>query len=573
MPAHVRLLMQDQPPLVTITGDATLQDAVGRMLEHDFSQLPVVDEAGRPVGNAPSFITSTSIVRAMRFFGTPLEQLHVRDALIPARTLHADDDLFTRMNDLLDAYAVLVLNPDGSIAGIVTNHDTTLYFRRRAEDMLLVEDVETTLKDHIRIAYGGDASDPDGPLQAAVNAVGTAMHSARDRCRKSFRGFCGKREIAITDADVAECVDRGFEASIKPRGFNDLSLSEYIDMALRADAWNMLGPGFGIPALAFRSMLDGVRKTRNRLMHFHSDVSAVERAGLRFCADWFKNHPPVVPTDTPLDGAATESVLQVPAGNGGVEDGMEVSGVGSGRDEEAGARLGGLIDQLANSQPHVMHRLMEFSELGACLGVPLPETAYQHRSWWSSGATPLNADRLLDIGWQVEAVDLNRQVVLFARTRDRQRAYIRFFDEVQSRIREVREFPLAAAGSKGANWLALVYYRDRGGYLALSFARGGRLRLEWYIDTGDAAQNERILSAAMEHRAEMEETVGTALSWEPMEGKRACRIALYTPGAITDEPEALERLVDWTVQLAPRLHEAVLRLPPPGGGRVEVPGR
>ena len=28
------------------------------------------------------------------------------------------------LDDLLDAYAVLVLHPDGSIAGIVTNYDT-----------------------------------------------------------------------------------------------------------------------------------------------------------------------------------------------------------------------------------------------------------------------------------------------------------------------------------------------------------------------------------------------------------------------------------------------------------------
>jgi CBS domain-containing protein len=575
MAAPIRFLMQDQPPLVTITADATLQDAVALMLEHDFSQLPVVNGDGKPVGNPPNFITSTSIVRAMRFFGTPLEHLHVRDALIPARAVSADEDLFSKLDDLLDAYAVLVLNTDGTIAGIVTNHDTTQYFRRRAEDMLLVEDVETTLKDHIRIAYGGDASDPDGPLQAAVNAVGSPMHSVRDRCRKSFRSFCGKRDIPVTDADVAECVDKGFEASIRTRGFNDLSLSDYIDMALRSDAWKTLGPAFAIPETAFRAMLDGVRKTRNKLMHFHPDISAVERDRLRFCADWFKNHPPLMPTDAGL-GALVVEQNSPAAGSDGGQAGDPAADGGSGsvlaREGEPEAKLDGLLHHLANSNPHQVHIGMAFQTLEAYLGAPLPAAAYQHRSWWSSGSAPLDSDRLLDIGWQVESVNLNQGIVHFARTRDRQRAYIRFFDEVQSRLRGVPGFPQTGASSKGANWLALISYRDRGGYLALSFARGRRLRLEWYIDVGDAAGNRQIFDAAMERREQMEQAVGAALTWEALEGKRACRTALYTPGTITDEPEALEKLVDWAVQHAPRLHAAVLQVPPvtPGSGPTRV---
>jgi CBS domain-containing protein len=559
MAAPIRFLIQDQSPLVTILADATLRDAISRMLEHDFSQLPVVDGEGRPYGNPPSFITSTSIARAIRVFGTPLEQLRVRDALVPARVVPVDDDLFTRMNDLLDTYAVLALNPDGTIAGIVTNHDTTQYFRRRSEEMLLVADVENTLKDHIRIAYGGDPSDPDGPLQTAVNAVGTPMHAARERCRKSFRAFCGKRGITITDADVAESVDKGFEGSIRPRGFNDLSLYDYIEMARRPEAWKTLGSAFGIPDTAFRVMLEGVLRTRNKLMHFHPDVSAEERDRLRFCADWFKNHPAVVPAEALAEVTIAEPEIPAP-GSDADTDAPDDSGPT--RQEEPAARLDGLIEFLSRSQPHKVRIVVPFEKLEEYLGAPLPTAAAQHRSWWSSGSTPLNADRLLDIGWQVESVDINHRAVYIARTRDRQRAYIRFFDEVQRRLRDVSGFPQGGASSKGANWLALVYYRESGGYLALSFARGGRLRLEWYIDTGDAAQNERILNAAIEHRAQMEETVGTALNWEPLEGKRACRIALYTPGSITDEPDALERLVEWAIAHAPRLHEAILQLPP-----------
>src|SRR5215207_167425 len=123
-------LIQDQLPLVSISPDASLQEAVALMIENAFSQLPVVENE-KPYGGPGSFLTGSSVARAMRCFGTPLRDLRVRDAIVPARTVAADEDLFSKMDDLLDAYAVLVLNSDGTIAGIVTNYDTTQYFRKR----------------------------------------------------------------------------------------------------------------------------------------------------------------------------------------------------------------------------------------------------------------------------------------------------------------------------------------------------------------------------------------------------------------------------------------------------------
>jgi len=238
-------LTQDQPALITISPRATLQDAVALMIEHDFSQLPVVED-GKPCGNPASFVTSNSIARALRIFGTALQDLRVRDAIIGARTISIDEDLFSKMDDLLDAYAVLVVNPDGTLAGIVTNYDTTQYFRSRAEDMLLVEDIETTLKDHVRVAYGGNESDPIGPLQTAISALGSPVDTIRDDCRKAFRKFCHSKTIALDNNGILEVVDKSFAGTKGDKKFDDLTLSEYIQLARRSEAWAILGPVFGV---------------------------------------------------------------------------------------------------------------------------------------------------------------------------------------------------------------------------------------------------------------------------------------------------------------------------------------
>src|SRR6185436_17589612 len=105
MPVLIQDLLKNQPALVDVSPNALLSDAVSLMIKHDFSQLPVVED-GKPYGTPASFVTSNSVARALKYFGTNLKDLRVRDAIVPARTVASDEDLFSKMDDLLEAYAV-----------------------------------------------------------------------------------------------------------------------------------------------------------------------------------------------------------------------------------------------------------------------------------------------------------------------------------------------------------------------------------------------------------------------------------------------------------------------------------
>jgi CBS domain-containing protein len=564
MPVPIHLLLEDQPPLVTVSSDATLLEALRLMRQHEFSQLPVVD-LGRPLGRSANLVTSDSILHSLDVFRTSLDQLRVKDATVAARTIMADEDLFSKMDDLLDSYAVLILNADGSLAGILTNHDTSRYFRRRAEEMLLVEDIETTLKDHLRTAYGTDESS-NPRLRAAIDSLGSAVDTIREDARKAFRRFCGQRSIAVTESDLAEYVDRPFLGSRGERQFDDLNLSDYIQLARRPDAWRTLSPVFGIPERAFLEMLEGVRKTRNKLMHFRPDIDASERKRLRFCADWFKNHPPLPTDDQATDASSGE---ETPEGenreNGSpntieyVEDSLISDGEGESPEvASVEAKYAPLASHLAE-QPRGVDRItLTFPEIERLIAAPLPEAAREHRSWWTNDAiTHVHSRQWLEVSWRVVSISMTDERVVFARAKDRDRAYIGFFGAVKSRLREIPGFPLAPANPLGSNWLPLVNFPPNGRTLVLSFARGKRLRLECYIDTGSGPENEAIFEALFAQRERLEATVGLPLEWERLEGRRACRVALYRSGAITESPEQLAELVDWAVVHAQRFNEAL----------------
>ncbi len=60
MPYIVQEIIEENPDLVMARADEPLLDALSRMIEHDFSQLPIVDDAGKPDGMITSDSNSAS---------------------------------------------------------------------------------------------------------------------------------------------------------------------------------------------------------------------------------------------------------------------------------------------------------------------------------------------------------------------------------------------------------------------------------------------------------------------------------------------------------------------------------
>ena len=138
MPYPVQNLIEGREFPVCVSPADHVQRALDLMIEHDFSQLPVVDPGKCALG----MVTHQSILRALRNFRVKIEELRVSSAIVQADKYHSEDDLFDLLDRLRDTYAVLIVDSQDKLVGIVTTYDLTEYFRRRAEDMMLVEDIE-----------------------------------------------------------------------------------------------------------------------------------------------------------------------------------------------------------------------------------------------------------------------------------------------------------------------------------------------------------------------------------------------------------------------------------------------
>lgn len=134
-------------------------------------------------------------------------------------------------------------------------------------------------------------------------------------------------------------------------------------------------------------------------------------------------------------------------------------------------------------------------------------------------------------------------------------AYRQFFQTLIDELREKHKFTTARAGQP-QSWYAFSSGVSGVTYGA-SFAQGGRVRVDTYIDLGDPVLNKRLFDKLLHDRTEIEAAFGDPLEWERLDSRRASRIANYSPGSINSSPEELQSIRSDIIGKLLRLKKAI----------------
>ena len=142
-----------------------------------------------------------------------------------------------------------------------------------------------------------------------------------------------------------------------------------------------------------------------------------------------------------------------------------------------------------------------------------------------------------------------------------QQAYQRFWGEFLPAFRGAHPGWTRTVRPSKSSWMSFPSARSDLLKHNAAFCRpaGGkyRLRVEVYIDSGDADVNKDTFEALHEKQQQIEEVVGEGLAWERLDGKRAPRIALYFPTEIRVADE--QRWPDaraWLIQAMGKMRDA-----------------
>lgn len=527
MPYPVKHLIAGRAAPVTISRDESLAAAWNLMLRHDYSQLPVVDSENRPLG----MVTHERILRAVGNLKAQLSELHVRDAMIEiprTELFDLDDDLFGLLKQLKLASAVLIVDQQEILVGIVTSYDSTEYFQNRAENLMRVEDVEAAVKDFILAAY----TLPDG---------------SRD-------------EQQLAEA-ILQITPKNEGESRPLKTFDDLTLGQYVSLLTSKKTWSFFEPIFRVPRGSIVALLDDIRNTRNDLAHFRKEITIEQADQLRFCAEWLgrcwetyqqaNSHNVITGQPMKMGETIAANETSQPNGSEKIEQNPEPVQIIAEEIKPMESKYAALADWLASQPGHIDTVRLSFQEIETIIGGPLPASAYEHRAWWANDVQGHPHSQLwLEAGWRTNYLNRTEKVVTFVRIQEREKAYIEFFSKLLQELRDKANFPIKQVSSDGTNWVVCQTIASPGfvvGQFNYSFARGNRFRVEMYMDTFNQETTKQVFDNLYAQRAHLENVLGE-LSWERIDDKRASRVALYHPGKITDSAEQLQVLRAWAVE-------------------------
>lgn len=132
--------------------------------------------------------------------------------------------------------------------------------------------------------------------------------------------------------------------------------------------------------------------------------------------------------------------------------------------------------------------------------------------------------------------------------------YLNLWEKV---VEELNTTPLGRQRRRtygSRNWL-VVERLTSNAKICCTFARKERLRVELYIDGDSPQECKDLFDRLQSYREGIESDIGEELAWEELEGKRACRIALYRDGDV-QEQDRYEEYARWITDTVQRFRKA-----------------
>jgi hypothetical protein len=525
--------------LLTVQLHDSVEHAISLMNHHDFNQVPVVGNNGESLDKV---VTFDSIVQAIQAFATRPESLLVRDVARGVRSYASDADLLTTLDDIQRDNFALIVDDENKLIGIVTTADTAVFFQEYAQDLMLIEGIESHVKEAIQLLYGGQ----DGELESAIEAVCDRTGEVRKKLPAAVRAYLGKMGSQIpktgTDLEALSEAEKKLGLLEFDKQFPDLSFDEYTHVLLRHPNAPKLSQSKDVTEL--RRLLEKVRDARNKLAHFRGELTLEERRTIRFASEWLEGNLPVAKATAPAARVST----------------ISNESIGVDREEEETEPQGSYAPfskYLRDQAPDKDLVETTFQQLEAILGKQLPRSAYEYRAWWSNDPAKPQSAAWLEEGWRTTSINMTERRLTFVRTNEREEAYIRFFSSLNARLKGQADFPSREMSPQGQSWIILATLRADGqefAHVLASFSRRKELRIELYLDNQDKEANKRRFDVLLAKKDDIEGAVGEPLQWNRLDAKRACRIAASTKAQVLLDADK-ESLLDWAVQKAKAIYK------------------
>ncbi|MEH1905873.1 MAG: CBS domain-containing protein [Nostoc sp.] len=185
MPITVKDLIQSRQELTLVTAQYNdfAQTALDKMRENNFSQLPVLGKDDKLIG----IITNNFVLNALQTFEIDINKLRISHSTDKKVSVcKEDDDLSDVFTDVKRYESVVIQSKEGQKPiGIITIFDMLEFYSQRAENIILLNNIETALKDHIKCAFIGKEVE----LKEAIDREYNQTSQKLDQFKKALKHY------------------------------------------------------------------------------------------------------------------------------------------------------------------------------------------------------------------------------------------------------------------------------------------------------------------------------------------------------------------------------------------------
>jgi CBS domain-containing protein len=242
---QVSRMLPPEQELITVGPDTTCAEALATMRARGFSQLPVA--TSREVLGLFSYRSfSLGLTKLPSKIKDHLS-LPVVDFLEATPFVAFNRGIDTLIDDFAFNDAVLV-GGEGRVVGIVTTTDLLLYFYSVANAYVLLQEIETAIRELVRSALNPPA------VESFLKRILENHYRAQGR----------------------SC----------PTTLEELTLSDFVNILRFRGEWERFEPAFGRNQDLVVVRIEQVPALRNDVFHFRREITVAEYEVLRDCRDW-----------------------------------------------------------------------------------------------------------------------------------------------------------------------------------------------------------------------------------------------------------------------------------------------
>lgn len=232
--------------IVSVLPETPVQEALGLLSKHGFSQLPVM--VGQQVLGLFSYRSfSQAVIKLsgdVKFQRFNPREMFVEDC-VERPTYARVTDEFRAWFDAIDKQDAVLVGDPNRLQGIVTAMDILRYLYGVASPFVLIAEIELSLRALMRLAVGRD-------------------------------------ELV---ACARTCLKHYTEGTL-PTDLEDMTFGDYVQIIGDGRNWEHFQPIFKGERIGTRAKLEQVRDLRNDVFHFRREITVEDHETLSALRDW-----------------------------------------------------------------------------------------------------------------------------------------------------------------------------------------------------------------------------------------------------------------------------------------------